>query len=273
MPLRSEDAQFTFYNATWIFFLSFKNNFSLKFLIPIIITSSMTNSDKFLEYYNKIDLYLKREGNYENHQSYAYKVKNSTSGVVKRFKDELLTFGELRNAIIHHPLINGEPIAEPHTQIVNRIKTIAEHILNPKKVIPTFQFEVFSAHFNEYINPIVHKMGEFSFSQAPIIDDQGKIIEIITTNTIARWLSSCLESNGTLLLENVKVKDLIPYIENAKNYCFLNRDASIYDAYQLFVESFKRNKCYLDTIFLTNSGNQYEKILGLITINDIANHL
>jgi len=233
----------------------------------------MSNSEKFLEYYNKIDLYLKREGNYDVFQSYSHKVKNSSSTVVRRYKDELLTFGELRNAIIHHPPINGAPIAEPHTEIVKRIKIISDYILNPIKVIPTFQLQVFTAHLNEYLNPILYKMGNLSFSQAPIIDNEGKLIEIITTNTISRWLSSNLEENGTLLVENIKVKDLISHIEYKNNYRFLNRDASIYDAYQLFVDSFKNNKCYLDAVFLTNSGKEHEKLLGLITINDIANHL
>lgn len=90
----------------------------------------MNNS---LETYNNLDQYLKKEIRADDCVSYANKVKESKNTVVNRFKDELLSFGTLRNAIVHNPKIDNKAIAEPHDSTVLRFNEIYEMITNPKK--------------------------------------------------------------------------------------------------------------------------------------------
>lgn len=228
------------------------------------------NSEDFLDYYDKIDLYLKKTGNHDSEVTFAQKVKTSRNAVVKCYKNELLALGELRNAIIHYPKIKKKVIAEPHDEVVLQIKDFYEKITNPIKVIPEFQHEVLGAHENDFINNILMEMGKKSFSQFPVFDNNGFVIEVISTNTIARWLSSQLESNGTIIVENVKIKALMDEIEFRDNYKFIPRNTSIYAAYDLFIEhinTFKRN---LDALFITSSGKREDKLLGLVTIEDVA---
>lgn len=233
----------------------------------------MKNSEIFIEYYNKIDAYLKITEGYNSHVNFAQKVKNSSNKIVKRFKDELISLGELRNAIIHNPKIGNETIAEPHDETVNKIEDLHNKITKPKKVIPEFQFEVFGAKEGDFINDILVKMKENSFSQFPVFNEELKVIELINTNTISRWLSLNLETNGTIIIENIKVIDLIPEIEFKNNYKFIARDSSIYEAYDLFIDQINTKKRNLDVLFITNSGKHNEKLLGLITIEDIANKI
>ena len=228
------------------------------------------NSDDFLDCYNKIDLYLKSSEDYESYESFAGKIKKSKNPVVRNYKDELISFGELRNAIVHNPKIGIEAIAEPHTTIVFRIKELYEKISNPKKVIPEFQFEVLGAKEGDYINNVLIKMREKSFSQFPVFDIEGKVAELINTNTISRWLSNNLEDSGTIVIDNIKVKDLMNEIEFKSNYKFISRNTSIYEAYNLFTEQIRVKNTNLDVLFITNSGKQSEKLIGLITIEDIA---
>ena len=54
------------------------------------------NSDLFLNYFNKIELFLKAE--FSHNQSFTNMVKNSRNSAVKRYKDDLLSYAELRNA-------------------------------------------------------------------------------------------------------------------------------------------------------------------------------
>jgi hypothetical protein len=95
----------------------------------------MTNSEIFLDTYNKIDSYLKKIDNYDSYVNFSQKVKNSRNPVIQRFKDELISFGELRNAIVHNPKIGNQAIAEPHENTVIRIQKIYEKITNKKKFI------------------------------------------------------------------------------------------------------------------------------------------
>lgn len=230
----------------------------------------MTNSEEFLQAYNMIDKYLGHSKELESTSSFTYKVKNSKNKTIRKFKDELISFGELRNAIVHNPKIDGQAIAEPHSHIVQRIKSIYHRITSPMRVFPTFQFEVIGAHENEHINQILLKMKESSFSQFPVFDDTGKVIELINNNTISRWLSTNLEENGTLIIEDVRVIDLLSEIEFKQNYKFISKDATIDEAYELFLNQITSKRRYLDALFISQNGKPDGKLLGLITIEDIA---
>ena len=228
------------------------------------------NSDDFLDYYNRIDSFLKKIEGSETYVSFSQKVIKSSNKVVKLNKDELLSFGELRNAIVHNPKFGNQAIAEPHDEIVSKIKELHGKITNPKKVIPEFQFEVLGAKENDFINDILIKMRNKSFSQFPVFNLENNVIELINTNTISRWLSIKLEENGTIMTENIRVADLINEIEFRKNYKFISRNTSVYEAYDLFINQINTKNRNLDVLFITNSGKETEKLLGLITIEDIA---
>lgn len=232
----------------------------------------MKNSDQFLNYYNLIDAFLRENNNQDPTLSFSQKLKRSDNPVIKKAFQELISFGELRNAIVHTPRIELEVIAEPHERIVQRIKILYEQITEPKKVFPEFKMDVLGENIDAFINNILTKMKQHSFSQFPVLDSDGRVCEIINTNTIARWLSSNMEKDGTILCENVKVGDLLSEIEYKNNYKFIRRDASIYEAYELFIKQINGGK-NLDAIFITNSGNRSEKLLGIITIEDIANKI
>ena len=128
-----------------------------------------------------------------------------------------------------------------------------------------------SNHKSKCIYRVIKKMKDSSIPQVPVFDDKNQIIEIINNNTISRWLSEHADDEGNFLIENEMVKDLIPEIEFRHNYKFISRDKSVYDARDLFFDHINTNKNYLDAIFITHSGKTDEKLLGLITIEDISN--
>jgi len=230
----------------------------------------MTNSEKFLDLYNKIDAFLKKETEYDVYVTFSQKIKTSTNKVVKIYSDELISLGELRNAIVHNPKIGNKAIAEPHDSTVERIEELFNMVSDPKKVIPEFQFEVLGANEDDFINGILIEMKKKSFSQFPVFNEDGLVKELISTNTISRWLSSKMEERGTIIIDNVVVSDFLAEIEFKKNYKFISRATSIYEAYDLFLNQVNLNKRNLDVLFITHSGKINERLLGLITIEDIA---
>jgi predicted transcriptional regulator len=236
----------------------------------MIIKNGMNTSEEFIQYYNKIDKFLIEKGEFSIHDSFSQKVKSINNSTVRRYKDELFSLGELRNAIVHNPKIGNKAIAEPHVSTLHKIKEIYNKLTTPKKIIPIFQFEVLGARKEDYINDILVKMREKSFSQFPVFDESDRIVELINTNTISRWLSNNLDENGTIIIDEIKVKNLIPYIEFINNYKFISRQTSIYEAYDLFVNQIFNKKRNLDVLFITETGSKQEKLLGLITIEDIV---
>lgn len=93
----------------------------------------MNNSEIFLDFYNKIDAYIKKQDKFESSMSFSQKIKNSKNKIVQRFSDELISLAELRNAIVHNPKIGNKAIAEPHNETVTIIKEIYKKYLTLKK--------------------------------------------------------------------------------------------------------------------------------------------
>ena len=79
----------------------------------------MTNAEIFLNTYNEIDKILKNLDD-ESYQTYSTKIRTNKNPIIKQFKDKLLDFGELRNAIVHNPKIGNDFIAEPHNLAPNK---------------------------------------------------------------------------------------------------------------------------------------------------------
>ncbi len=234
----------------------------------------MKTSEGFLDYYNKIDSVLNKKGQFESYTTFSQKVKilSGKDSVIRQFKDELLSFAELRNAIVHTPKLDGRVIAEPHERTVERLQEIFEKVSNPKKVITEFKAEISGATPDEFINGILEQIDKKSFSQFPVFEND-QVVELINTNTIARWLSHNLDNDGSILIEAVKVKDLLPHIEFKENYKFVSKHKNIYEAYDLFIKHIAANGRNLDVLFITESGKKTEKLLGWITIADIAPHI
>lgn len=230
----------------------------------------MSKAEDFLDWFNKIDKFIKDSEGFSSFDSFSYKLSNSKNKNLHRFKVELLSLAELRNVIVHNPRINNELIAEPHQKTVERIQYIHTQLTNPKKVSPAFHFDVLGAREDDFINSILIKMKENSFSQFPIYNETDKVVELINTNTISRWLSANLELEGTIILEKTKVKDLKPFIEFKTNYKFISRTTSVYEAYNLFIDQILNKKRNLDVLFITHNGKENESLLGLVTIEDIA---
>jgi hypothetical protein len=231
----------------------------------------MRISDQFLDCYNKIDKYLTDLDDFDFSTTYSQKVIKlaERNSVIRRFKNELLTYGKLRNAIVHNPKIGSEPIAEPHRDILSNLEKIYKEVTNPIKVFPKYKCKILGASNNEYINSIMQEMTLKSFSQFPVFE-KDKVIELITTNTISRWLSNILETDGTLIIEQVRIKDLVPFIEFPKNYKFIAKNTNVYQAYDYFANCIFEEKRNLDVLFITDSGKDSEGLLGIITIEDIA---
>lgn len=230
----------------------------------------MRNSTTFIDYYNKIDAFLEKEQGLDYHESYTKKVRSSKNKIVRKFKDELVSMGELRNAIVHNPLIGKEPIAEPHNHIVKRITFLYEEISNPEKVTPKFQFKVIGTTEDDFLVDLLALMKPRSISQVPIYNEKGRVVELLNTNTIARWLAEKAKENQPLDLSKVKIKELMSQIEHEKNYDFIAKDASLYEAHDRFIDHIKKKKRNLEALFITENGKQHESILGMLTIGDVA---
>jgi predicted transcriptional regulator len=235
--------------------------------------SNMTNAQKFLATYNELDQAFVKALGVSDSDSFSNKVRRliSRNPVVHNYQYDLFQLGSLRNAIVHQS-IKGKAIAEPYEETVDLLQRILEEFKNPKRVIPEFQFEVFSVRSETRLIDLLTEMKEKDFSQAPILDDLGNVIEVISNNTISRWLFGEYK-NQLIDLTEAKISDLIPYIETKENYSLISRNATIYEATEIYLKKSKEKKSKLDCMIITHSGKLGEKLMGIVCIEDIAAYL
>lgn len=227
-------------------------------------------SNEFIEIFKLIEKHVNKVGKFREEQSFKSKVAElSKNSLIGRFQDELNSFSNLRNLLAHEPKRNGNFIAKPTDYSIVRINEIYKLIINPPLVFPKFKFDVLGAENKDYLNLILQKMQEKSFSQFPIYENN-IVKELINTNTISRWIFSKLEENGDIICVQSKVSDLIEHIEFKNNYKFISKKTNVFEAFDKFKKQIKNEKRNLDVLFITENGNPHEKVEGLITIEDIA---
>ncbi|HSM54573.1 MAG TPA: CBS domain-containing protein, partial [Candidatus Sulfomarinibacteraceae bacterium] len=191
---------------------------------------------------------------------------------VRRYRNDLKEYGQLRNAIVHDDSDDEHPIAEPHDDVTAQIERLAELILRPPRVYPTFKKDVQRLTPEQPIGRAVTHMYRNDFSQIPIYKDDS-FQGLLSAVTVARWLGS-EESGQRPDLDNTPIHRVLAFAEDKETHAFLSREATIAEAVFLFEESARNNR-RLVAILITEHGKEHQAALGIITSGDLphAHHL
>lgn len=227
----------------------------------------MNNARKFLASFNNIESELRHRNNFDNSVGFRkiiYEIADKNK-IVSMNRKLLESYTELRNAIVH---TEGEEfiIAEPHDDVVNKIKEVEELILNPPKVLPKYQIDVLILTPEDSVFTAINLMFQNDFSQVPIYKEGG-FIGLLSSNTITRWLGAVdreIDPDGSTIITDTRISDVLQYTENKDNYRFINRN---YYQHQV-LDIFEKEK-NIDAVLITHSGKQNEKLLGIITVWDL----
>lgn len=229
--------------------------------------SPMRNSDAFLAIFSEVEKWLRTSAGNDRRTTFheALQLVADKNPLVRRFKDDLKEFADLRNAIVHERS-DGHVIAEPNDRALTEFRQIQASLLRPPKVIPQFQRTVKYRMAHEAVGLAVQDMREGSFSQLPVLHE-GKIIALLTSETVVRWLASELK-NDLVSLGDTAIAEVLGHVEDEEHYCYLSRDASLHDAVVRFEDFAARGKD-LDAILITDRGSSDQKLLGILTVSDL----
>lgn len=133
------------------------------------------------------------------------------------------------------------------------------------KVYPLFRQKVYSVSVNDSIGDALKTMYENSFSQLPIYKNNF-FVDLLTNNTISRWLGSCVDEE-IFSLKETRIEEVLSYTENPDSYFFLNKDAELDEAMEKF-RYFESIGKPIDAILITEQGKPAEELLGIITFSD-----
>lgn len=227
----------------------------------------MRTSETFLTIFSNIEKWLRMSVGTDKMNSFYQLVELSAASnpIVRRYKDDLKEYADLRNAIVHERS-DGHVIAEPNARAVDNFERIKTALLQPPKVLPRFQMTVKSRTAEEFIGPALADMREGSFSQLPILKD-GRVVALLTSETVVRWLASEL-ANDLVSLQETPIQTVLGHVEDNEHYCFISRNASLHEVVTKFEEFTSRGKD-LDAIMITDAGKPEQRLLGILTVYDL----
>lgn len=228
----------------------------------------MENANRFLNAYSKIENHLRTKYDYSNEKSFKSIITEvaRNDALIRNKETDLKQYHELRNAIVHNRR-DGKPIADPYIETVKNLEQIVDTILDPPKVYPTFKSEVATLSDETPISEAVSLMHGHSFSQIPILDESDSFLDLLTANTITRWLGANID-DGLAILEEKTVSDALAYKEDFESYRFISRDTNLAEVLSLYDEN-KETEEVINALLITQNGKKSEKLMGLITHYDL----
>ena len=228
---------------------------------------TLSNARRFIQAYNNIDYTIRTRYNLNRSMGFSELIRKSVAlnYIVRKYEDDLIDFGRLRNAIVHG---NEDYImAEPHIDVVEQIEKIERLLTAPPKALELVcRRDVLTISANQSMKDAIMLIASSSYSNIPAYNDKGEIIGIANGQKILDSFGKHLLSGGKAdsFLNNVKIEDMLSKIENSNYYIFANKDLTVEDALEFF-----HNNSKLLAILVTKNGGAKEKPLGIITGSDV----
>ena len=186
--------------------------------------------------------------------------------IVRKYEDQLIDYGRLRNAIIHNS--NDEfLIAEPHTDVVEEFEKIASLVSAPPKVFDTVcTKEVFTVEHSTNLYDVIKLIYSSSYSNIPVYKNGG-VIGVANGQKILDYIGKHLNYGIDIddFLKNTTIEKFVKdQVSDTKYFEVCDMDLTVEKALNLFFQNRK-----LLMIILTPNGMLQEMPIGLITPTDI----
>lgn len=226
-----------------------------------------TNADRFISAYNQIDYSLRTIYDFKRSMSFSDVVRRSVvlNSVVRKYEEDLIDYGRLRNAIIH----NGNRkyvIAEPHDDVVVQIEKLAELISEPPLAIDRVgNREVIIINQDMSIGKAMELMARTGYSNLPTYGGD-KLIGILNGRKLINILGNKLADGINIqeFVDNTSVGTIIQDMGDDYYFMLADEELTIDEAMNYF-----ENNRKLLIILITKNGKDSSRPLGIISSADI----
>lgn len=227
----------------------------------------LTNAERFITAYNNIDYSLRAIYNFKRSMSFSDVIRRSVmlNSVVRKYEDDLITYGRLRNAIVHQG--NSKvTIAEPHDEIVTKIEHLANLITEPPKALDRVgNKEVITINKDMKVSLALELISRTGYGNLPIYDGE-TLVGILNARKLVTILGHIIGEGRNLqeFIESTPVGDIVE--EMGEDYYFMIADEDL--TIDTAMNNFENNRKLL-IILITKDGKETGKPLGIISSADI----
>lgn len=231
----------------------------------------MDRAGEFIQLFNRVEQSLSKLLNPKVPLPFGQLVDKASalSAAVRGNAGDLKQFAKLRNAIVHDPEFPTQIIAEPSQEALLRFTHVAQEILEPAHLIPTFEAKVRCFSASEKLCEVLKFMGEHDFSQVTVRGSDGRL-RLLTVEGITMWLADNVggEQNPT----NKAVLDNVISHEPPGGFIIMNSSKTIFDAMDAFANSIHTEATRLYAIVITIQGSDMEEPIGVVTPWDLVHN-
>lgn len=226
-----------------------------------------SNAERFITAYNNIDYGLRTIYNFKRSMSFSDVVRRSVvlNSVVRKYEEDLIDFGRLRNAIIHQG--NSKYIiAEPHDDIVEKIEKLAELITEPPYAIDRVgNSEVITIQSNLTVDKAIELIYRTGYANLPTYEGE-KLVGVINGRKLINVLGEKIVSGINLqdFITETTVGEIVNLMGDDYYFMLADEKLSIDTAMNYF-----ENNRKLLIILITKGGKDTGKPLKIISSSDI----
>ena len=230
------------------------------------MSKETSNAKRFINAFNQIDYAIRVQHNFKRSMGFSDMIRRAVSvnHIVRKYEDDLIDFGRLRNAIVHYSN-QDEIIAEPHIDVVEKIEGLAKLITTPPIVTDVLAEKgVFTVNYDVSIKDVIMRMTETKYSNIPVYKN-GELIGVANGQKILNILGQKLldGENAEEYLSCHSIEE-IASMPNENNYYIVMPVNITIDR---VLAEFLANRKLL-VIILTKTGTMHEPPIAIITSSD-----
>lgn len=227
----------------------------------------MTNAERFLKAYNTLDHSLRTQYNFKRTIAFSDVIRRSVmlNSVIRKYEDDLIDYGRLRNAIVHSDN-EQEIIAEPKLSVVEKLEHIAKVVSTPPKVLDTVcTKDVLCVNSNDTVSKIMGLIWKSGYSNLPVYEND-ELIGIANGQRVLDILGEVVFKKKDLdeFVNNTTIGQIINKQKSETYYLVADSLLTIEEAMDLFYKNRK-----LLVVLITKNGSNMEKPLGILSVSDI----
>ena len=227
----------------------------------------MDNAERFLNAYNKIDHSLRTQYNFKRSMAFSDIIRRSVliNSVIRKYEDELVDYGRLRNAIVHSG-DETEVIAQPNLNVVEKLERIARLVSTPPRAVDSIcRKDVLCVNANDTVEKVIANISKSGYSNLPVYDGN-TLVGIANGQRLIDCLGKALENGRNLdeFCKNVRIGEVVMYSTKDAYYCVVDETVTLEQVLNLF---YKNRKMLV--ILITKNGGETEMPLGIISVADI----
>lgn len=223
-----------------------------------------SNSKRFIGAYNRLDQGLRDIYGIKPAVSFSDCVRKvaSVNSIIKKYEDDIIEYGRLRNAIVHKS--GEETIAEPNTSVVEKLESIARLICTPPRVLDTVaNRSVYTVDAKTSLADVMVQMFKTGYSIVPVYD-KNELIGVINRKMIVETLGATISADIDLdEFSRRNVIEALDFSSCAASYEVVSSNVTIDNVLYLFQSNRK-----LSVVIITKNGNFNEMPLGVVVTSD-----